>query len=140
MDKKKYTGRSPLGKPMRGRFGDNSDILVLKIKEIRWENGHIFESRPLLGRGEKGGKMQSKILREIYEFEKNSAERVRIVLQEYNKKQYVDVRVYYDGSDTAVPDWKPTKKGICFGLDLLDPLHEGIKKALALLEGDSGSN
>jgi len=84
--------------------------------------------------------MQSKILKEIYEFEKNSAEKVKIILEEFNKKQYVDVRVYYDASDTAVPDWKPTKKGICFSLELLEPLHEGIEKALALQEEDPGNN
>jgi hypothetical protein len=81
--------------------------------------------------------MQSKILKEIYEFDKNSAEKVKIILEEYNKKQYVDVRVYWDASDNAVPDWKPTKKGICFSLELLDSLHEGIEKALALQEEDA---
>ena len=84
--------------------------------------------------------MQPKIINEICEFEKNSAERVKIVLEEFNRKRYADIRVYYDASDNAVPDWKPTRKGICISVELLEPLREGIEKALAAQEEDTGKN
>jgi hypothetical protein len=84
--------------------------------------------------------MHSRILKEVYEFDRNSAEKVKIVLEEYNRKRYVDVRVYYDASDNAVPDWRPTKKGICLSPELIEELHEGIEKALATLEEFAGGN
>ena len=80
--------------------------------------------------------MQSKILRDIYEFNKNPVEKVKIVLEEFRRRQYVDVRVYYDSSNNAVPDWKPTRKGICLSLELLEELYEGIKQALSLIKKD----
>ena len=78
--------------------------------------------------------MQPKILSEVFEFEKNSAERVKIVLEEFGKRRFADIRVYYDASENAVPDWQPTKKGICIAVDLLDQLHEGIEKAMAKVD------
>ena len=84
--------------------------------------------------------MQQKILSQVCEFMKNPAELVKIVLTEYRGKRYADVRVYYDSSDSAVPDWKPTKKGVCLSVELLDDLHEGIEKAIASLDGDRKIN
>jgi hypothetical protein len=78
--------------------------------------------------------MQPKLIREVHEFEKNAAERVKIVLEEFGKSRFVDFRVYYDASDNAVPDWKPTRKGLCISVDLLEELKEGLDKATAALE------
>jgi len=77
----------------------------------------------------------------IFEFNKNPAELVRISLVEFKRKRYVDLRLYYDASESEIPDWKPSKKGICLSVDLLDVLKEGIDKAQACVEdGGQGVN
>jgi hypothetical protein len=65
----------------------------------------------------------------IFEFNKNLAELVRISLVEFKRKRYVDLRLYYDASESEIPDWKPSKRGLCIGVDLLAELKEAIDKA-----------
>jgi len=77
----------------------------------------------------------------IFEFNKNPAELVRISLVEFKGKRYVDLRLYYDASESEIPDWKPSKKGICLSVDLLDDLKEAIDKVEACVEdGDQDLN
>jgi hypothetical protein len=76
-----------------------------------------------------------------HEFNKNPAELVRVSLVEFKGKRYVDLRLYYDASESEIPDWKPSKKGICLSVDLLDELKEAIGKAEACAEDvDPGAN
>lgn len=70
----------------------------------------------------------------IAEFNKNSLEKVRIVLTEFKGKKLLDIRVYYDASENEEPDWRPTKKGISISLDLIDELLKGLEKAKKMLE------
>ena len=70
----------------------------------------------------------------IAEFNKNSLEKVRIVLTEFKGKKLLDIRVYYDASENEGPDWRPTKKGISISLDLIDELLKGLEKAKKMLE------
>jgi len=61
--------------------------------------------------------------KQIYEFSKNSQERVKANLVTYRGRDLVDIRVFYaDGGD-----WKPTRKGICLSLDLLPELEAAVK-------------
>jgi len=71
----------------------------------------------------------------ICEFNKDPAELVRLTLTEFKGKRYVDLRLYYDASEGETPDWKPSKKGVCLSVDLLDELKEGIEKAAAEVQG-----
>ena len=70
----------------------------------------------------------------IAEFNKNSLEKVRIVLTEFKGKKLLDIRAYYDASENEEPDWRPTKKGISISLDLIDELLKGLEKAKKMLE------
>lgn len=67
----------------------------------------------------------------ICEFNKNPGELVRISLAEFKGKKYLSLWVFYDASEDQAPDWRPSKKGICLSVDLLDDLREGIEKATA---------
>jgi len=66
----------------------------------------------------------------LFKFQKNSLEEVRILRREYHGLQLFDLRVYFrDTGDT----WKPSKKGLCLGVDRLDELQAGLdalRKAL----------
>lgn len=70
----------------------------------------------------------------IHEFEKNTAERVRISINEYQGNRYVDIRVMYDASQDENPEWRFSPKGITVALDLLPELKKGVDMALAKVE------
>ena len=60
---------------------------------------------------------------EVYTFEKNSQEQVRILRREYHGLPLFDLRVFFrDGTE-----WKPSKKGLCLGIDRLDQLQAGLE-------------
>ena len=67
----------------------------------------------------------------IAEFDKNSAEKVRVTLQEWKCQTYLDIRVFYSDDKGA---WLPTKKGITLNAELVGELRAGIDAALAALE------
>lgn len=64
----------------------------------------------------------------VYEFQKNSSERLLIRFTEYHGKSLIDLRVFFkvDGSGD---EWKPTRKGIAMSIDHLPELHKGIEEA-----------
>ena len=64
----------------------------------------------------------------IYEFQKNSFEKVMMELNNFRGKRLINVRVYYL-ADSKMDDWKPSSKGIAMSLDLLPELKKGIDKA-----------
>ena len=63
----------------------------------------------------------------VYEFEKNSQQRVHASLTEYNGIDLLDIRVCYEAKDGT---WKPTAKGISLRVEMLPQ----IKKAVEALE------
>ena len=60
----------------------------------------------------------------IGEVQKNSKEKIIISINEYEGHKYIDLRVYYEDSNTL--DWKPTKKGIALS-------QKSIKEVLSYL-------
>ena len=74
----------------------------------------------------------------ICEINKNSMEKIRIALTEFKGHKLLDIRVYYDASETRDQDFKPTKKGISIPIDLVREVKEGIDKALAEIEAETG--
>lgn len=67
----------------------------------------------------------------IHSFEKNALEQIRVSLNVFRGRQYVDIRTYYKGDDG---DFHPSKKGVTLSPELLDDLAEGIKKLHDVLE------
>jgi len=62
----------------------------------------------------------------IGEFQKNTAERVRLTFETYKGVKFVDVRAYYEDGDGEL---KPTKKGIAIAPDKIEALIELLRKA-----------
>jgi len=67
----------------------------------------------------------------IDEFEKNSREKIMILIKKFKNNYYLDLRVYFKGSDD---EYKPSKKGIMISLELLDDLKEALEKVEKALD------
>lgn len=65
---------------------------------------------------------------EIYEFQKNALEKVKIQFLEYGGREIVDVRVFYTDPN-GVGNYKPSRKGVSMERKHIEELFEGIKKA-----------
>lgn len=74
----------------------------------------------------------------IYEINKSAMEKIRISLTEYQGHKLLDIRLYYDASETRDQDFKPTRKGISIPVRFIEQLKEGIDKALAQIEAEIG--
>ena len=59
---------------------------------------------------------------------KNKKDQIRIGLNEYQGKKYLDLRQFYRGDDN---EWKPSPKGVTIPVDLYPELLRGV-----LLLGD----
>ena len=68
---------------------------------------------------------------QIAEVEKNTKERIRIIISEYLGSRFVDCRVYYEDNEG---EWKPTKKGIALNMDIINEVIRGLQKASRKLE------
>ena len=79
--------------------------------------------------------------RTIYEFQKNSAEKVRAEFTNFRDREVFNLRVFYNASINGREDWRPTKKGICFQVSLLPELKKAVDLACSLYgsntDGDS---
>ena len=69
----------------------------------------------------------------IAEFQKNSTEKIRARVGEYNKRKFADLRIFYNDEDSG--EWKPTRKGIAFSPELwpefrqmVDALEEELQQ------------
>ena len=67
----------------------------------------------------------------IDEFEKNSREKVIVLIKKFRNNYYLDIRVYFKGSED---EYKPSKKGIMISLELLDDLREALTKVEKALD------
>lgn len=65
----------------------------------------------------------------VYEFKKNSSEKIVASLTTYRGKKLFDLRIFFDASSGDGSDWRPTKKGITISEDLLPELKKAIDKA-----------
>ena len=63
--------------------------------------------------------------------QKNSTEQVRLSVNEYKGKKYIDIRTYFEADDG---DYKPTKKGVALSVDLYNELKEGIESLGSMVE------
>jgi len=77
--------------------------------------------------------------RVIAEFQKNSAEFVRISLSEFKGSLYFDLRIWLQEKPAEPGNLKPTKKGLCLSVDLLDDLRGSLEKLARIVnEGENG--
>ncbi len=67
-----------------------------------------------------------RILVLIKELEKGAKERIRVTVDEFKGRKYVDCRVYWQDSDG---EWKPSKKGIALTQETIDEVIEALMKA-----------
>jgi hypothetical protein len=72
-------------------------------------------------------------LTEIAVIEKNTKERIRVILTDYNGHKFIDCRVYFED---AQGELKPTKKGIALSADTINEVIQALQKGSAAL-GDS---
>ena len=71
---------------------------------------------------------------DICEIQKNTNEVIRIALIEFKERKLLDIRVYFDASETREPNFIPTKKGVQVPIKLVGELKKGVDKALAQIE------
>ncbi|KWO16324.1 hypothetical protein BGV52_16715 [Burkholderia ubonensis] len=71
----------------------------------------------------------------IAEIQRGSRERLRISITEIRGRAYVDVRVWFVGTDGL---FKPSGKGVCVRPDHLAPLLQGLSLAARALESSGG--
>lgn len=62
----------------------------------------------------------------IGDIERNETEVLRVSTAEYKGRNYVDVRIYFEGDDG---EWKPTKKGVTLQPEKVDVFIDLIRKA-----------
>ncbi len=62
----------------------------------------------------------------IGEIERTETEVVRVSMDEYKGRKYLDVRIYFANDEG---EWKPTKKGVTIQPEKIDLFMDLIKKA-----------
>ena len=72
----------------------------------------------------------------IAEFNKNSMEIIKVNLQEWRGKRYVDIRIWLLQDPTDKATEIATKKGITLNIELLPELIEALVKAQKVLGED----
>lgn len=73
----------------------------------------------------------------VYEFEKNSMEKVVVNLTSFKGNDYVDIRIWVMGNPAEPDSAQPTKKGICISCELLPELIKGLSMAQGSLEEEA---
>ncbi len=68
----------------------------------------------------------------IYEFDRNSIEKVRILLEEFKGKKLIHIRIFEDYKDDK--GYRPTTKGVAIDVSLASELRKGIDKLFAKVE------
>ncbi|ROQ90975.1 transcriptional coactivator p15/PC4 family protein [Desulfosoma caldarium] len=67
----------------------------------------------------------------IHAFQKNALEEIRVALNVFRGKEYIDIRIYYKGDDG---EYRPSKKGVTLSPELLPDLQDAVKKLEEALE------
>lgn len=73
---------------------------------------------------------------DIYEFQKNALEKIKIQSVEFKGKKRIDIRVFFNESNDCNTNWIPTKKGLSLEFELLSALKVGIDKALDFIRSE----
>jgi len=65
----------------------------------------------------------------IAEFDKNSAEKIRVSINEWKGQSYVDMRIWFYPDNSRDGEMIPSKKGIRISGELLPDLLKCLRKA-----------
>lgn len=68
----------------------------------------------------------------IYEFDRNSIEKIRISLQEFRGKKLIHIRIFEDYKDGE--GYRPTTKGVAIDISLASELRKGIDRLFVKVE------
>ena len=63
--------------------------------------------------------------------EKREGEHIRIGLNEYEGKEYIDIRQHYKNEEG---EWRPTKKGVTLPTERLVDLKEAIEALIKMID------
>jgi len=63
---------------------------------------------------------------QIGEIGRTETEVVRVSVEEYKGRKYLDVRIYFENDEG---EWKPTKKGVTIQPDKIDLFMDLIRQA-----------
>ena len=63
---------------------------------------------------------------QIGEIGRTETEVVRVSVEEYKGRKYLDVRIYFESDEG---EWKPTKKGVTIQPDKIDLFMDLIRQA-----------
>ncbi|HUJ69493.1 MAG TPA: transcriptional coactivator p15/PC4 family protein [Syntrophorhabdales bacterium] len=63
---------------------------------------------------------------QIGEIGRTETEVVRVSVEEYKGRKYVDVRIYFENDEG---EWKPTKKGVTIQPDKIDLFMDLMRQA-----------
>ena len=61
-------------------------------------------------------------MKEIW-IEKREGENVRVAINEYQGRTYLDIRQHFENQDG---EWKPTQKGVTIPVDKIDELKDAL--------------
>jgi len=78
----------------------------------------------------------------IYEFRKNNKEVIRFEISEFMGKELINIRIWYLSQDfnTGETVYKPSQKGVAFGIHEFKELKEGVLRLEQYLaDKNSGS-
>ena len=66
----------------------------------------------------------------IYDFNKNSQEKIRIEISELKGRDLINIRIWYQAQDynTGEIIYKPTQKGVTLNVSQFEELKTGIEK------------
>lgn len=70
----------------------------------------------------------------IDQFHKNSVEIVKVQLEEFRDREYIDVRIWYLEDPAKNDSEKPTHKGLTLRVNLLPKLIQTLQKAQKVLK------
>ena len=73
----------------------------------------------------------------IAEFRKNAAEVVRVYLTEFKGSSYFDLRIWLQEAPGEPGNLRPSKKGLCLNIELLNDLRQALEKLEAAIEEGS---
>ena len=68
----------------------------------------------------------------VHAFPKGEDEEIRLGIQKYKGRYYIDFRVWFQ--DGTTPDFKPTRKGVSISADRFPELRKGMEKLFEGLE------
>jgi len=71
----------------------------------------------------------------ITEFDKNSLEKIKVHVNEYNGNRYIDVRVWFLPEAAEPGNEIATKKGIRLHCELIPDLIQALEQARDVIEG-----